>query len=122
MKCNYEIWEDYPVVDLNINDLHRSINIDNTTEFYKNLKKDIIDRGLNNPILVVKTDLTKYKEKCEMHSDLVPLIDYKPYIVYGGSNRHLIAEEIKELFVPCVVVENFDRAWELQFIQRGEIC
>ena len=114
-------WNGYDVVPLKISELWASVpkaTIHRGKEFYGPILEDIKENGLHFPLLVVhatKQQIIEQKNRygsklCDLpfKQDEGWLTD-KMYVVWGGSNRVRIAEELGYEYIPAIVkdVSNF---------------
>jgi hypothetical protein len=131
LKSQYhnDKWNGYEVVQLPIKDLFQSVPAAAKVrgkEFYKPLKEDIAKNGLRFPIMVVHStrgELIKQKERykdkmCELPFWLTDDKFIKLYTVWGGSNRLSIARELGYDTIDCVVIEDFNKARNMQALHR----
>ncbi|MBN2164497.1 MAG: tetratricopeptide repeat protein [Pontiellaceae bacterium] len=120
-------WISYPTVVLPIKELWASVPRADTHKgkpFYSRLAKDIAENGLHYPLLVVhatRRELIERKnictdELCELPFDETKTgeLNKRLYVIWGGSNRVRVAEELGFTHVDCVVIESFDKAYSLQ--------
>lgn len=120
-------WNSMKVVSLRISELWASVpkaDVHKGKEFYKPVLKDIEKNGLHFPLLIVEATYTqleeqkkKYKDKMmELPSDSGKMIK----VVWGGSNRVRIAEELGYTHIDCVVYKDglFDKARRDQRLHR----
>ncbi len=85
-------------------------------EFYGPVMEDIKRNGLNFPLLIVdatRKQLTEQKNKhkdnmCELPFSEDDDLNVRQYVVWGGSNRVRIAEELGYSHIDCVVFPNGD--------------
>ncbi|MBN2703882.1 MAG: tetratricopeptide repeat protein [Pontiellaceae bacterium] len=123
-------WNDYRVISLPIKDLWASVPKAETHKgkpFYSRLAEDIAQNGLHYPLLVVhatRRELIERMKTCEDTFCELPFdeskgnLNVRLYVIWGGSNRVRVAEELGFTHVDCVVVESFNRAVELQRTHR----
>lgn len=90
--------------------------------FYSTVKDDISQNGLKFPIIVVKCtyeELLEQKKKFNKSMRQPPSRDtFFGYVVWGGSNRYRIAEELGYNHIDCVIYDNFDEARKDQALHR----
>lgn len=92
----------------------------NVAEFANEIAESLRDRGLDNPVIVVRgprEDLTAEILSGGGNADSMPDI---PVVncVYGGTNRVTAARELGYTAIDCVLVPSFRLALRLQDIQR----
>ena len=92
------------------------------TGVYDSIKKD----GLENPIIVVKTDREGLEGRKQKHKNsMKELPDAPPhgfeeyYVIWGGSNRVAILKELRYTHVDCIILNSFDVAYRIQAKQRN---
>jgi|TARA_E500000318_G_C3446231_1_gene167014 hypothetical protein len=126
-------WNGYDVVPLKISELWASVpkaTIHRGKEFYGPILNDIKENGLHFPLLVVhanKQQIIEQKNKygsklCNLpfNKDDGWLTD-KMYVVWGGSNRVRIAEELGYEYIDCCIVApngEFEKARGMQKMHR----
>ena len=112
-------WDGKDVVSLPIKELWASVpkaDIYKGRAFYKSVMADIAENGLNFPLLVVDATREQVIAQKKKHgSKLVELpfeldsdLSERQYVVWGGSNRVRIAEELGYTHIDCVVYANGD--------------
>ena len=124
-------WDGKDVVSLPITELWASVakaDIHKGRAFYKLVMADIAENGLNFPLLVVDATREQDIEQKKRHKDkLVDLpfeldsdLSKQQYVVWGGSNRVRIAEELGYTHIDCVVYANgdFDTPHKKQKLHR----
>ena len=114
-------WDKMNVVILPINELWASVpkaEKHRGKNFYGPVMEDIQQNGLTFPLLVVDAtreqiiqQKEKYKENlCDLPFNEDSDLSKQQYVVWGGSNRVRIAEELGYSHIDCVVFENGDFA------------
>ena len=123
-------WNDYPTTTLRISDLWASVpkaEVHKGKPFYSRLIKDIDENGLHFPLLVVHATRRELAEQIKKSSDAfsdLPFdeakddLNIKLYVIWGGSNRVRVAEELGYTHIDCVIIESFDAAYKLQPLHR----
>lgn len=120
-------WDGKEVVVLPIKDLWASVPIAlklKNRDFYEPLKEDIEKNGLHFPLLVVSSSEAQLREQKEKYKNkLLPLPKIENdhiYVIWGGSNRIKVAQELKYTHIDCVVFENgaFSEAHKKQKLHR----
>ena len=129
LKSNYHggMWNNINVVSLPVKELWASVakaEKHRGKEFFEPVKKDIEENGLNFPLLVVHSTYAQLVEQKERYKKamlaLPEEIDEKIYVVWGGSNRWHVANELGYEYVDCVLFKNgeFDQARKMQNLHR----
>ena len=134
-KFHESFWEarriEYPVEVLPIADLWASVPQVETLRnkpFHENLKNDIEKDGLHFPLLTVHTTYNdiwlqkeKYKSKlCELPFTLTEENkENKMYVIWGGSQRVRVAQELGYTHIDCAMIPNFKEARLLQRYMRA---
>tara|TARA_R110002167_G_scaffold254756_2_gene460948 strand:+ start:296 stop:730 length:435 start_codon:yes stop_codon:yes gene_type:complete len=114
-------WDKKDVVILPVNELWASVpkaEHYKGKDFYGPVMEDIKENGLQFPLLIVDATRAQVLEQKEKHKDkLVDLpfesdsdLTLRQYVVWGGSNRIRIAEELGYTHIDCVVYANGDFA------------
>lgn len=134
LKCKYHgsTWNDANVVSLPVKDLWASVpkaDRHKGKAFYTPVMKDIKENGLCFPLLVVEATHKQLMAEKKRYKDAIldlPFdendtdLEEKIYVVWGGSNRVRIAEELGYDHVDCVILINgqFDKARGMQRLHR----
>lgn len=129
LKSSYhgDKWNNIDVIPLPVKELWTSVpkaEIHRGKEFFEPVKKDIEENGLHFPLLVVHStyeQLVKQKERYKKAMlELPEETDEKIYVVWGGSNRWHVANELGYKYVDCVLFSNgeFDKARKMQRLHR----
>lgn len=127
-----DYWNSMEVVSLQVSALWASVPIAPKVkgrDFYGPIMKDIQENGLHFPLIVVDATRAqvlqqkkKYKNKlCDLPFDPKEGdLTKRQYVVWGGSNRWNIANELGYEYVDCVIVPNgeFDKARSMQKLHR----
>ena len=100
--------------------------IHNGIEFYEPVKKSIMKRGMDWPIMVVKStrhELKGQKAKWGNKINDLPFwmaedLNVKMNVVWGGSNRLWIERELGYTHIDCAILPNFQSAHDLQKTMR----
>jgi len=105
--------------------IHRGV------EFYEPIKKDIQKNGMRHPIMVVHSTWAQLIEQKEYWGDnMEPLpfwtahlpkshLNNMIYVVWGGSNRWYIANELKYTHIDCAIMPSYSVAYNLQKVMRA---
>jgi hypothetical protein len=131
-RYNDSTWNNINVIELKVSDLWASVPIakkHRSKEFYEPIKEDIKKNGLHFPLIVVdatRNDILKQKKIYTNRLCALPFdpdkddLTVRQYVVWGGSNRWNIANELGYDFVDCVIIENsdFDKARGMQKLHR----
>ena len=108
-----ECWPSVPRADI-----HRNI------PFYGPVKESIKKEGMRFPIMVYhSTRLELIEQKKKWGDRIEPLPFYvtdtanhhkKLYVVWGGSNRWHVANELGYTHIDCAIMPSYDKAYGLQ--------
>lgn len=120
----------YPVKCLSIEELWASAPIvDNLygKPFYETLKSDIAADGLYNPLICVYATHAELIEKKKRHKHAMNELPFDPnntdlnarqYVIWGGSNRYVVAKDLGYTHVDCTIIPKIDVAHRLQSEMR----
>lgn len=124
-------WDGTEVAPIAIKDLWASVPKAEKCKgkaFYGPVMEDIKQNGLNFPLLVVDATRAQLIEQKEKHKDrLMDLpfdtdsdLSLRQYVIWGGSNRVRIAEELGYTHIDCVIYPNgdFQKAYIKQKLHR----
>ena len=120
-KYHKSQWDRRNVVALPIKDLWASVpkaEKYRVKDFYGPVMEDIKQNGLTFPLLVVdatRAQIIEQKEKhkdrlCDLPFDKDSDLTLRQYVIWGGSNRVRIAEELGYTHIDCVIFPNGDFA------------
>jgi hypothetical protein len=123
----------YKLEILPLKDLWASVpiaKVHNGVTFYEPLKKHIKENGLKNPLLIVTATYRElmiqkaiwkdrildlpFKERGKNWQDL----NARQYVVWGGSNRIKVAEELGYTHIECAMMLGFKHARSHQQVHR----
>jgi len=118
-KYHKSQWDNKDVVVLPINELWPSVRKAEkyrNKDFYGPVMEDIKQNGLNFPLLTVHATRQQIIEQKDIHGDKLCKLPFsvdsdmtiRHYVVWGGSNRVRIAEELGYTHIDCVVYLNGD--------------
>ena len=118
-KYHNSKWDNLKVVVLPINELWPSVpkaERYRNRDFYGPVMEDIKQNGLNFPLLIVDATREQIKKQKEIHKNAICELPFsedddlnvRQYVVWGGSNRVRIAEELGYSHIDCVVFPNGD--------------
>ena len=117
----------FPVRQLPVDDLWQSVDV--VPAFMGEIKKSLLNKGLINPIIVVRLpreDVTEYFAKTRRSLNISGLRDFStlPYtpianVVWGGTNRVEAVRELGFTHIDCVIIPDFETASQIQDSQRS---
>ena len=117
----------FPVRQLPVADLWQSVDI--VPAFMGEIKKSLLNKGLINPIIVVRMpreDVTEYFATNRGTLNVKGLRDFStlPYtpianVVWGGTNRVEAVRELGFTHIDCVIIPDFETASRIQDTQRS---
>ena len=117
----------FPVRQLPVDDLWQSVDI--VPAFMDEIKKSLLNKGLMNPIIVVRLpreDVTEYFAKTRRSLNISGLRDFStlPYtpianVVWGGTNRVEAVRQLGFTHIDCVIIPDFETASKIQDTQRS---
>jgi len=135
LKSQYHesTWDNMEVVVLPIKDLWASVpkaEKHKGRDFYGPVMEDIKENGLHFPLLIVDATYAQIIEQKKKHrNNILDLpfdqndccLSLRQYVVWGGSNRIRIAEELGYTHIDCVIFPNgnFDLAMKKQGLHRA---
>lgn len=125
-------WNGIEVSPLLVKDLWASVPKADThkgKEFFKPVMDDIKENGLHFPLLTVHSTYAQLLEQKKRYGNKMldlPFesdtkdLDKKLYVVWGGSNRWHVANDLGYDYVDCVVFHNgeFNAARRMQKMHR----
>ncbi len=126
-KYHGSTWNNIEVTPLRVKDLWASVpkaEKHKGKEFFQPVMDDIKENGLHFPLLVVHStheQLLEQKSKYRNRMMDVPSDNgEKLYVVWGGSNRWHVANDLGFEYVDCVIFHNgeFDDARNMQGLHR----
>ena len=130
LKCAFVgTWNQRPIITMLVSSLWASVPAAEKLrgkDFYAPLKKDIEEKGMHFPLLVVEATFGQLTQQKAKHGKSILdlptglAVDDKVYVIWGGSNRYVVAKDLEYTHVDCVIYENgdFAAAWRDQAIQR----
>ena len=117
----------FPVKQLPVADLWQSVPV--VPAFTEEIKRSVLDKGLINPIIVVRLpreDVLEYFKDKYKTLDVNGLCDFAtmPYtpvanVVWGGTNRVEAVRELGFTHIDCVIIPDFETASQIQDSQRS---
>ena len=124
-KYHNSKWDNMNVVVLPINKLWPSVpkaEKYRNHDFYGPVMEDIKKNGLNFPLLIVDATREQIVAQKKIHKNNICDLPFslnddltiRQYVIWGGSNRVRIAEELGYTHIDCVVFPNGDFAKSLQ--------
>ena len=127
-KYHGDKWNNIDVVSLPVKELWPSVPKAEKykgKEFFLPVMKDIKENGLHFPLLVVNSTheqlLVQKKKYRNKMLDVPKDTGEKLYVVWGGSNRWHVANDLGFEYVDCVIFHNgeFDDARNMQKLHRN---
>jgi len=125
-ECNGKF---YPIAQLPINELWASVpqaKVLNGKPFYQPLLEDIQKNGLHFPLLCVhatygdlRIQKVRFRDKmCDLPFWANEPDDKQMYVIWGGSQRLRVAQDLGYTHIDCAMIPTLDEARGLQRYMR----